>query len=89
MIRIHKGVGYIVHAFVICIRPVVPGGAGGTMAPPDFGRLVNPVSTKGGRLKFIYSEKATKFCEISTRDVTVTKLDKSTVEISQKFLAFS
>ena len=31
-------------------RPVVPGGAGGAMAPPDFGRSVNPISTKGGRL---------------------------------------
>ena len=40
-------------------------------------------------LKFIYSEKATKFCEISTLDLTDTTLDKSTVEISQKFVAFS
>ena len=24
-------------------RPVVPGGAGGAMAPPDFGRSVNPI----------------------------------------------
>ena len=40
-------------------------------------------------LKFIYSEKATKFCEISTVDLTDTTQDKSTVEISQKFLAFS
>ena len=32
------------------IRPVVPGGAGGAMAPPDFGRSVNPISTMGGRL---------------------------------------
>ena len=40
-------------------------------------------------LKFIYSEKATKFCEISTVDLTVTIQDKSTVEISQKFVAFS
>ena len=31
-------------------RPVVPGGAGGAMAPPNFGRSVNPISTKGGRL---------------------------------------
>ena len=31
-------------------RPVVPGGAGGAMAPPDMGRSVNPISTKGGRL---------------------------------------
>ena len=31
-------------------RPVVPGGAGGAMAPPDFGISVNPISTKAGRL---------------------------------------
>ena len=35
-------------------------------------------------VKFIYSEKATKFCEISTVDLTVATLDKSTMEISQK-----
>ena len=28
-------------------RPVVHGGAGGAMAPPDFGRSVNPISTWG------------------------------------------
>ena len=32
------------------LRPVVPGGASGAMAPPHFGRSVNPISTKGGRL---------------------------------------
>ena len=32
-------------------RGVIPGGAGGAMPnPPDFGRLVNPISTKGSRL---------------------------------------
>ena len=40
-------------------------------------------------LKFIYSEKVTKFYEISTADLTVTIQDKSTMEISQKFVAFS
>ena len=35
-------------------------------------------------VKFIYTEKATKFCEISTVDLTVTTWDKSTVEITQK-----
>ena len=40
-------------------------------------------------VKFIYSEKAKKNCEISTVDLTVTTLDKSTVEISQNFVAFS
>ena len=30
--------------------PVVPGGAEGAIATPDFGRSVIPISTKGGRL---------------------------------------
>ena len=37
-------------------------------------------------IKFIYSEKATNFCKISTVDLTYVK---STVEISQNFAAFS
>ena len=41
------------------------------------------------RLKLIYFEKATKFCQMSTVDVTGTTEDKSTVEISQNFVAFS
>ena len=32
------------------LRGVVPGGAGSAMAPPDFGRSVNPISTRGDRL---------------------------------------
>ena len=40
-------------------------------------------------VKFIYSEKTTKFCEISTLLLTGTTQDKSKVEISQNFLAFS
>ena len=40
-------------------------------------------------LKFIYSEKATRFCEISTVDLTGTTYDKSTMEILQNFVAFS
>ena len=46
---------------------------------PDF-----LIVLRGQNLKFIYSEKATKFCKISTV-VPV----KSTVEISQYFVAFS
>ena len=34
----------------IFTRPVVPGGAGGAKTPPDFGRSVNPISTRRGRL---------------------------------------
>ena len=40
-------------------------------------------------VKFIFSEKATKFCEISTLLLSVCTVDKSKVEISQKYVAFS
>ena len=40
-------------------------------------------------IKFIYSEKTTKFCEISILLLTGTTQDKSKVEISQNFVAFS
>ena len=41
------------------------------------------------QLKFIYFEKATKFCEISTVDLTVTTQDKYKVEVLQNLVAFS
>ena len=40
-------------------------------------------------LKFIYSEKATKIFEISTLLLSTVHTDKSKVEISQNFVAFS
>ena len=40
-------------------------------------------------LKFIYSEKATIFCEISTVDLSYVVMVKSTLEISQNFVAVS
>ena len=40
-------------------------------------------------LKFIYSEKATKFCEISTVDLSYVATVKSTVEILQNSVAFT
>ena len=40
-------------------------------------------------LKFIYSEKATKLCKISTIDLSYVLPVKSTVEILQNFVAFS
>ena len=40
-------------------------------------------------IKFIYSEKATKSCEISNVDLSYIVTVKSTVEISQTFVAFS
>ena len=40
-------------------------------------------------LKFIYSEKATKFCEISTNYLSYVVPVKYLVEISKKFVAFT
>ena len=40
-------------------------------------------------VKFICSEKTTKFCEISTLLLTGTTQDKSKVEILKNFVAFS
>ena len=40
-------------------------------------------------VKFIYSQKATKFCKISTLLLTYVVPVKSKVEISQNFVAFS
>ena len=40
-------------------------------------------------LKFIYSEKATQFCEIFTLLSSVCTEDKSKVKISQNFVVFS
>ena len=40
-------------------------------------------------IKLIYSEKATIFCEIFTVDLSSVVTVKSTVEISQNFVAFS
>ena len=40
-------------------------------------------------IKFIYSEKATKFCEIFTLLLSVCTVDKSKAKILKFFLAFS
>ena len=41
------------------------------------------------RIILKYSEKAKKFCKISTVDLTVIAMDKSKVESLQDFVAFS
>ena len=41
------------------------------------------------KIKFIYSEKATNFCRISTRDLSYVVTVKSTVEILKNFVALS
>ena len=49
----------------------------------------NQTLQKAFLIKFIYSEKATKFYEISTLLLSKVHTDKSKVEISQNFVAFS
>ena len=45
-----KSLSYEQPLFSFYYRPVVPGCAGCAMAHPDFGRSVNPISTRGDRL---------------------------------------
>ena len=47
------------------------------------------VTGNGSLIKFIYSEKATKFCEIFTLLLSVCTVDKSKVKFSLNFVAFS
>ena len=47
------------------------------------------LTTWFSKIKFIYSEKATKFCEIFTLLLTVCTVVKSKVKISQNFVVFS
>ena len=47
------------------------------------------VFSGGPAIKFMYSEKATKFCEIFPLLLTVCIVVKSTEKISQNFVAFS
>ena len=56
---------------------------------PDYKTLRFIAEVRWARLKFMYSEKATQFCEISTVDLSYVVPVKSTVEILQNFVAFS
>ena len=60
-----------------------PGGAKAPPAPPKTTALHLNI------INFIYSEKATKFCEIFTLLLTVSTVVKSKGKISQNFVAFS
>ena len=51
--------------------------------------LVTNMNSASKYIKFIYSEKATKFREIFTLLLTVCTVVKSKVKISQNFVAFS
>ena len=48
-----------------------------------------PENAVDPKVKFVYSEKTTKFCETSTVFLTICTVIKSKVEISQNFVTFS
>ena len=62
---------------------------------PELDTLGGPLPTNyhqpasAPAFKFIYYEKAPNFCKISTIDLSYVVTVKSTVEISQNFVAFS
>ena len=67
-------------SYTILCMPVVPWGAGSAMAPPNFGRSVNPISTKVGRLCPANSTDFPGFSDLTTalgyalkNSITITK----------------
>ena len=64
---------------------------GSDLAPisGDLSHIGKVSEIKPPLVKFIYPEKAKFFCKISNVDLTGTTYDKSTLEISQNFVAFS
>ena len=50
----------------IYLRGVVPRVAGAAMAPPDFGRSVNPISTRGTDYAHLITTGTTGFSELPT-----------------------
>ena len=55
----------------------------------NFDKALVSLLNKKFIIKFIYSEQATKFCEISTENLSYVVPFKSTVEILQNFVVFS
>ena len=47
-------------------RGVVPGDSGGALAPPDFGRLVKPISTRGKDNAHLISTGTPGFSDLPT-----------------------
>ena len=64
-------------------------GCAKTFQIDKFQKRINWSCRQSKVLKFVYSEKATKFCKISTLLLSTVHKDKSKVEISQNFVAFS
>ena len=47
-------------------RGIVPGGAGGAMTPPDFGRSVHPISTRGTDYAHLITTDTPGFSDLPT-----------------------
>ena len=48
------------------LRPVIPGGAGGAMPPPNFVRSVNPISNRGTNYAHLTTTGTPGFSDLPT-----------------------
>ena len=63
-----------------------PGGAGGAMAPPDFGRLVNPISTRGTDYAHYWHPRIFRPSdgpEYTVGEITTLKMQQTFLEIKK------
>ena len=63
-------------------RGVVLGGAGGFMAPPDFGRSVNPISTRGTDFALLITTGTPGFSDLLTALTYVINSQKPDIRLS-------
>ena len=64
---------------------VVPGGARGTMAPPDFGRSVNLISTRGTNYAHLITAGTPGFSDLPTVLHSTAQWGQTLYEVSLNF----
>ena len=73
---------------MLLFRGVVPGGAGGAMAHPDFGRSVNPISTRRTDYGHLITTGTPGFSDLPTALVFKGKLPFSEPPTHPYFLTY-
>ena len=66
--------------FWVQYSTVVPGGAGGAMAPPDFGRSVNPISTRGTDYTHLITNGTPGFSDLLTALIKSIKIKSNQIK---------
>ena len=83
------GLGYLLRKAAMASDPTVEVTNTGNTWKIVTATILKTMTLEFEMVKFIYSEKATKFCEIFTLLLTVCTVVKSKVKILQNFVAFS